>query len=304
MRENPDLHFQAEELASSLPPLMVAAERVASTVSQGVHGRRRVGSGETFWQFRRYQPGDPTQLIDWRQSAKSQPVYVRENEWEAAQSVWLWRDDSPSMNYGSSRELPTKLVRANLLVLALASLLARGGERFTVLGSGIAPGTGRGMLHRLAMTVEDENQQHPSANLPAFEPLPRYAQIVLVGDFLSPLDAVHETVAAFAAQGVRGHMLQVMDPAEEALPFAGRVHFEGMESEGDVVIGRVESAREEYKVHLTRHRDALETIARRVGWTFAIHHTDHPPESPLLALYLALSVDPTSKGSLARVLGR
>ncbi|MDP6603980.1 MAG: DUF58 domain-containing protein [Rhodospirillales bacterium] len=302
MRGGPDLHFQAEELASSLPPLMVAAERVASTVSQGVHGRRRVGSGETFWQFRRYQPGDPTQLIDWRQSAKSQPVYVRENEWEAAQSVWLWRDNSPSMLYGSSREVPMKSVRANLLVLALASLLARGGERFTILGSGISPGTGRGMLHRLAMMVDDE--QTAGANLPAFEPLPRYGRIVLVGDFLSPLDVVKETVDAFATQGLRGHMLQVLDPAEEALPFAGRVHFEGMESEGDVIIGRVESAREEYKVHFTRHRDALESIARRVGWTFAIHHTDHPPESPLLALYLALSVDPTSRGSLARVLGR
>ena len=302
MRGGPDLHFEAEELASSLPPLMVAAERVASTVSQGVHGRRRVGSGETFWQFRRYQPGDPTQLIDWRQSAKSQPVYVRENEWEAAQSVWLWRDASPSMRYGSSREVPTKTVRANLLVLALASLLARGGERFTILGSGVPPGTGQGMLHRLAMMVEDEQLAGPS--LPAFQPLPRYGRIVLVGDFLSPLDAVKETVDAFAAQGLRGHMLQVLDPAEEALPFAGRVHFEGMESEGDVVIGRVETAREEYKVHLARHRDALKTIARRVGWTFALHHTDRPPESPLLALYLALSVDPASRGSLARVLGR
>ena len=95
--QSSDLHHRAEELAAHLPPLLVAAERVAATVSQGVHGRRRVGQGETFWQFRRYQFGDSTQLIDWRQSAKSQPVYVRETEWEAAQSVWLWRDGSPSM---------------------------------------------------------------------------------------------------------------------------------------------------------------------------------------------------------------
>ena len=96
------LRQRAEEAAAALPPLLVAAERVAATVAQGVHGRRRVGQGETFWQFRQYQPGDAASRIDWRESAKSQRLYVRETEWEAAQSVWLWRDGSASMDYTSA----------------------------------------------------------------------------------------------------------------------------------------------------------------------------------------------------------
>ncbi|MBU6472987.1 MAG: DUF58 domain-containing protein, partial [Alphaproteobacteria bacterium] len=75
---------QAEALAAGLPPLQVAAERLASSVSLGVHGRRTAGMGETFWQFRRYQAEDPSTAIDWRQSAKSQHLFVREREWEAA----------------------------------------------------------------------------------------------------------------------------------------------------------------------------------------------------------------------------
>src|ERR1700722_16982198 len=98
----------AEALAGRLPPLLVAAERVASTVAQGVHGRRRVGSGDSFWQFRGYSPGDAITRIDWRQTAKSERAYIRENEWEAAQSVWLWADRSPSMAWHSARNLPTK----------------------------------------------------------------------------------------------------------------------------------------------------------------------------------------------------
>src|SRR3954451_5604219 len=98
---------RSESVAARLPPLLVAAERVAATVAQGVHGRRRVGTGETFWQYRRYEPGDSAARIDWRQSAKTQPVYVRENEWEAAQSVWLWHDRSDSMNWRSTPHLPT-----------------------------------------------------------------------------------------------------------------------------------------------------------------------------------------------------
>src|SRR5438128_12589561 len=152
------LRERAEQAAASLPPLLVAAGRVAITVAQGVHGRRRVGQGETFWQFRQYQPGDAASRIDWRKSAKSERLYVRETEWEAAQSVWLWRDASASMDYTSAGyvpggEWPTKRDRAQLLLVALASLLVRGGERLTVLGSGMAPMSGRIALSRVAELV-------------------------------------------------------------------------------------------------------------------------------------------------------
>src|SRR5438105_13132300 len=152
------LRDRAEQAAAVLPPLLVAAERVAVTVAQGVHGRRRVGQGETFWQFRQYQPGDAAARIDWRESAKSQRAYVRETEWEAAQSVWLWRDASVSMDYSSAdyvpgAEWPTKRDRAELILVALASLLVRGGERLTLLGSAVTPMTGRVALSRLVQLI-------------------------------------------------------------------------------------------------------------------------------------------------------
>ena len=269
---------------------MVAAERVAAMVSQGVHGRRRVGQGETFWQFRRYQPGDSTQRIDWRQSAKSVPVYIRETEWEAAQSVWLWRDASPSMAYRGGDDRPTKAHRADILLLALAALLLRGGEHVTVFGSGLPPASGRSVLERLATVIEGD--QVPDDGLPAYEHLPRYARLVLIGDFLSPLEAVKKCVDGFAAGGVRGHLLQVLDPAEEALPFAGRVHFQGMERDGDVVIGRVETVRDDYQARMAAHQGALGNLARAAGWTFATHHTDVAPQSALMALYAAMTIEP------------
>ena len=129
-----DRRRRAEQLAARLPPLLVAAERVAATVAQGVHGRRRVGVGETFWQFRPYQPGDAAGRIDWRQSARSAQLFLRDQEWEAAETVWLWVDASGSMAYRSAARLPTKQDRATLLVLALASLLTRAGERIALLG--------------------------------------------------------------------------------------------------------------------------------------------------------------------------
>ena len=288
---NGDTHHRAEALAADLPPLLVAAERVASTISQGVHGRRRVGQGETFWQFRRYEFGDTVQHIDWRRSARSDPLYIRETEWEAAQSVWLWRDGSPSMNFRSRGNLETKRQRADLLLLALASLLIRGGERTALLETGMIPASGRAVMHQLWMMLENGHVPNgiTDNSLPGLDPLPRYARVVMIGDFLSPFDEIEAMVEAYAGRGIRGHLIQVLDPAEEQLPYVGRVLFEGPEAEGEVLIPHVESLRDAYQGELARHRDDLRALASRAGWSFAFHHTDHAAEGPLMALYLQLS---------------
>ena len=286
------LRREAEAAAGALPPLPVAADRVAATVAQGVHGRRRVGQGDSFWQFRRYQPGDPAQAVDWRQSAKSRFAFVRETEWDAAQSVWLWADASASMRYRSSDRLPDKAGRAALLALALASLLVRGGERIALLGAGVAPSSSRAALDRMADHLATNHlaaaaQRGPS--LPAPQPLPRHGRLVLIGDMLSPLDEIDPLVRGYAARGVRGHLLQLLDPVEETLPFHGRIRFRGLEGEGAALVGRVEAVRGEYAALLRAHRQGLADLARAVGWTFAMHRTDRSPQSALLALHRALA---------------
>jgi uncharacterized protein (DUF58 family) len=288
------LRQRAEQAAATLPPLLVAAERIAATVLQGVHGRRRVGQGETFWQFRVYQPGDPIQSIDWRQTAKGDRAYVRENEWEAAQSIWLWCDGSPSMDYRSERNLPTKRERAAVLSLALASLLTRAGELVGALArdpSLLRPGAGRAVMNRLAVAFA--LPATPGApSLPAVDPLPRHSRLAMVGDLLSPVGEIERIVRGYAARGVRGALVQVLDPAEVALPFAGRVRFQSLEGEADVLIGRVETVRDEYLRLMEAHRAALADVARQAGWAFITHRTDQPPQAALLGLHQALAQSP------------
>ncbi len=278
---------ESEELAARLPPLLVEAERVAATVVPGTHGRRRVGSGDSFWQFRRYQPGDPVGMIDWRQSAKADPLFIREKEWTAAQSVWLWPDSSPSMAYRSDRNLPEKGERATVLLLALALLLVGGGEKVALLGAGQRPMTGGGAIGRLTEALLRGGVD--PASLPPPAPLPRHAQVVLLGDFLAPLDELEAALKHLAGGGAVGHIVQILDPAEEALPFAGRVLFAGLEGEGRHLVGRAEDVRDEYVARLAAHRDGLAALARGLGWSFTLHHTDTPPQAALLALHATLS---------------
>lgn len=295
---NRTLRAEAEALSAPLPPLLVAADRVAATVAQGVHGRRRTGQGETFWQFRGYEQGDPPQLIDWRQSGKTDRVFVRELEWEAAQSLWLWRDGSASMAWRSYDDLPEKRERAELLLLATASLLVRAGEHVALLDRPGPPRAGRGTLMRMAMQLQREHAADPKAaaekpeasGIPPARDLPRNAELVLIGDFLCPPDELGERIRNYAANGIHGHMVQVLDPAEETLPYHGRIRFEGLEGEPNWLLSRVEGVRERYLARLNALRESLEDLAASVGWSLTLHRCDHAPEAAVLALYQALSL--------------
>ena len=288
-----DTYFRAEELGANLPPLMVAAERIASTVSQGIHGRRQVGQGETFWQFRRYQFGDSVHNIDWRQSGKSQRVYIRQSEWEAAQSVWLWRDNSASMDFASTPDKPKKSERAALLALALASLLFRGGEYVALSGSGRAPSNNRSALQEMALSLSSgtfsSSEDNSLRGVPSTESLPRDARMVLFGDFLDDPQHLADTLTQYADKGVQGLVVRLIDPAEEALPYGGRVLFEGMEGDGEVLVEQVDDAREAYGECWREHGAKVSDLVARAGWGYMVHHTDHSPEEALMHLYLLLS---------------
>lgn len=290
------LLIAAEDLAQRLPALLVAAERVAATVFQGVHGRRQVGQGESFWQFRRYEPGDATARIDWRRSARSDRLYLRQTEWEAAQTVWLWRDATASMSYRSSSNWRSKRETAEVLLLALATLLQRTGERASLVGRPDVRVAARGGCERLAEALLLEEDAAAAAALPKTAPPARNARLVVFSDFLVPLPAIRAAIEAFAAAGIHGHLVQIIDPAEATLPFAGRVLLEGGEGEGEILFGRIEALRPAYQQRLLAHHDAILALVRAAGCTLMVHHCDRPAQAALLALYTALGATPPRWG--------
>lgn len=288
--------YQAAEIAERIPPLLLAARRIAATIEQGVHGRRRVGRGEAFWQFRQYYPGDELRRLDWRQSAKTDRLYVRQMEWSAAQTAFLWCDLSASMRFSSRRDLPTKLDVAQVLTLALAGAMSRAGERVALLGSGERPSAGRFVLesiaHRLAhVASQAEGSAAAKFSIPPQGFLPPHAHVVLVSDFLAPLEELKAAINRFAGTACRGHLIQVLDPAEFDLPYMGRVRFEGVEGEGDLLMSRAENIREDYKTELANHWESLKLLAQSAGWSLSRHVTDQSAAKSLLDAYQWLAAD-------------
>ena len=283
------VRHDAESAAALFPPMLLEAERMAQAVSAGLHGRRRAGPGETFWQHRPYAFGDPVSAIDWRQSARAADrLYVRQNEWEAAAAAYLWRDPSHSLDYASQKSLPTKRRRADILLAALTILLSQAGERIGVLGEDRRPFQGRTAPERMleALHIGEFND---ATGAPPVASVPAGARVVMASDFFTAPESVERAVAALASSGAQGVLLQVCDPAEEDFPFEGRVEFRDLESKDRLIFGQTASLADAYKAKFAAHRGALEAIAQQSGWRFFVHRTDHAPQTALLSLFTAIA---------------
>lgn len=278
------LRPRAEALGQSLPPLLAGADHLAHTVMLGEHGRRRAGMGDEFWQYRAAAQGDAARMIDWRRSARTDAHFVREREWQAAQSVTLWVDSGQSMAFSGAKNRAPKEHTAQLLALALGVLLLRGGERVGL--SGTPPRPGRAQILRLADALAADSADEHSA--PDLAMTPMHGRVVLISDFLGPLDGVEEALARAAARNARGVLLQVLDPAEEAFPFDGRTVFESMTGTTRFETLEARGLRDAYLARLAERKARLADLARASGWMFHTHHTGDPPQSALLWLYRAM----------------
>jgi uncharacterized protein (DUF58 family) len=268
-------------LAASMPRLMLEARRVAATVIHGLHGRRRAGPGENFWQYRRFVSGEPAARIDWRRSARDDHLYVRELEWEAAHTVWIWPDRSPSMNFASPLVRDTKLFRALVATMALAEVLVEGGERVGIPDL-MRPTGSRNVIDRMAQSVVHDQAERASLP-PNFAPSP-LSEIVWLSDLWTGIGEIRRTIAQLSANGARGHIVQVVDPAEETFPYWGRVEFVEPEGGGRITAGRAETWRTDYTARVQRHRAEIRAETDRLGWSFTIHRTDRSASELLLAL--------------------
>ncbi|MEP5757748.1 MAG: DUF58 domain-containing protein [Litoreibacter sp.] len=281
------LRHRAETHANGFPALLAQAEHLAAAVQLGEHGRRRAGMGDEFWQYRPAELGDGLRDIDWRRSGKSDAHFVRQKEWQAAQSVMLWVDDALSMTYAGGNDRPTKGHRARVLATALCVLLNRGGERFGLADRGTPPRSGEPQIGRIAMHLMapsgDADYGAPNARV-----LPPGSMAVFISDFLGDPAAVEKALTQAADRGVKGCLMQILDPDEEAFPFDGRTVFETMSGATRFETLQAKSLREAYVTRLASRKAQLQEIAKHTGWRFMCHHSSDPATKALLWLYTSL----------------
>ncbi|MEP1208996.1 MAG: DUF58 domain-containing protein [Rhizobiaceae bacterium] len=278
---------RSRERAALIPDLLIEAQRIANTVTNGWHGRRRRGTGDTFWQFRPYDQGESLSRVDWRRSARDDSVYVRDQEWEAAHTVWVWADSSPSMLYASETAQVSKQSRALVLALAMTEILAKSGERVGWPGVTNAKSS-RVAAERIAAELMVANSEDHLA-FPPLTQIRRRSELIVFSDFLEPLPETMARINNAAEQGIHGSLVHVIDPAEERFPYSGRTEFTDPESGNKLTFGRAETLADDYVSLFNARKSALAEQCKRLGWNYIIHHTDNLASTALVALHVRLS---------------
>jgi uncharacterized protein (DUF58 family) len=291
---SPGRHETADalSLAKRMPRLVLESRRVAATLSHGIHGRRRAGVGESFWQFRPFVTGEAAHRIDWRRSGRDDRLYVREREWETAHTIWFWIDRSASMAYMSDLAQAPKIERALVLGLALGDSFVEAGERVGLLGL-MPPRASRQIAEKIGETLVGDRWSLDD-DLPPRAPVATLDEAVLISDFLSPVSEIAAAVEAISGRGARGHLVMIVDPVEETFPFQGQAVLHDLEVGLQLRVGDAGSWGRAYRNRITAHREAVAEAARRRGWTFTIHRTDRPASEVALRV---LTLVTTARGA-------
>ncbi len=274
------LRADAEQLAGHLPALLLKAEQIAATINVGQHGRRRVGTGEDFWQFKSYSTGDERSQIDWRQSAKRGEMFIRQKELESSENAWFWVSESPTMQFKTEASNFSKLEYAKLITLALCVLLNKADENVGILGKMEKAAHGSAHLETLtdALLADDitDTQEALKASSASAK-----SKIILFSDFLQPIDELQMQISQMAANKSKGAFIHIADPAEVTLPYTGRVSFLNMQGEPAVDFKRVENIKEDYLEAFKAHQNALIALAKKFDWRYKFLTTEQSPASAL-----------------------
>ncbi|KEG19275.1 DUF58 domain-containing protein [Bartonella bacilliformis] len=257
---------------ANIPYCLLQARLIANTMITGWHSQRKHGNGENFWQFRLYTEGEPITRIDWRRSARGKNTYLREYEWEMAQTVWIWPDQSASMQYCSRFSKSSKGNYAIILSLALATLLARSGEHIAIPDL-MAPTMTSNVAERMALALIHYQDENP---FPNFSTITRFSQVIIISDFLDHPEMIIQNLGALAAKQVNVHLIEVADPAEESFPYTGRTEFFDPETKEKILLGRAEHLREDYCNLYQARRQELINFCSHQGWTYYVSKTDRP----------------------------
>ena len=215
----------------------------------------------------------PRARVDWRRSARDDHLYVREQEWEAAHTVWIWPDRSPSMVFASPLVWETKLDRALIIAFALAEILVEGGERVGIPGL-LRPTASRNVVEKIAQAIlhDHAGAHQPAADLRALAAVRSHRAF----GFVEPDRRSHQTRSRNCPRrGASGHIVQIVDPVEETFPYAGRIEFVEPEGAGTITAGRAETWRDDYQC---AHRAPPRRHSRRNRPArLELHHSSHRP---------------------------
>lgn len=278
-----------------LPALMrirsleLRAKLVMEGFWKGLHRSPLHGFSAEFSEYRAYVAGDDPRFIDWKVMARSDRCFVKKFEEETNLRCQLLFDVSASMAYGSGSH--TKLDYTATLAATLSLFLREQGDAagVTLFDERIVehlPAQGRsGQWHALLLHLQraqaatkGQGRRFPLRALG--ELVRRRAMLILLSDFLTPLDDMDRDLGLLTAMQHDVVIFHVLDPAEIEFPFEESAMFTDVEGGGRLLL-EPSAARKNYLQRFQAHVDRLRALCARHGVEYRLVRTDAPLEQDL-----------------------
>lgn len=255
--------------------LELRARHVVEGFATGLNRSPYHGFSVEFTEYRQYVEGDDPRYLDWRLVARSDRYYVKRFEDETNLRCLILLDASRSMDFGSVGH--TKFDFARTLAATFGRFLisqrdAVGLARFSGdVDEYLPPRYRAGHWRRLLVMLD-----HPCTGRATdlAQPLERVAErlskrgmMVVISDFLAPLDRIETSLGCLTARGQEVLVFQVLDPAELHFDFDQPELFEDLETGKQLYVDPA-MLRRDYLSKMAEHLAAVETICGRLGVTY------------------------------------
>ncbi len=264
------------------------ARAVVEGFRTGLHRSPYHGFSVEFTEYRAYTPGDDLRYLDWRVFARNDRFFIKKYEDETNVRCHFIVDQSRSMDTGTVGW--TKARYAATFAATLAYFLHQQNDAAGLLTFDAAvrdwlparhrPGHLRSLLRALDQPVGGRSTDLDAPLQRVQELVRRRGLLVVVSDFLAPLDTWQRHLTTLAAAGQEIVLFQVLDPAELTLEFPASALFEDAES-GRALFINPAVARAEYRQRLAQHQEALAKKAAELGAGFYTLLSDQPLERGL-----------------------
>ena len=257
--------------ASLLPKLLSNSSLLLQSILVGLHSTRFAGKGENFWQFKEYTQGESINNVDWRKSASSKRILIKQNEKELAKTIYFFFDKSLSMNFKSSSADYNKLFFSALFTLTLTRLFSKSKEEIFIFNNRNKPINFSNNFDKFNKSFLENNINF---SLPDPSLFKDKSFCIFFSDFFFDKTGLVEIIKNFKNRRILGLLIQILDPKEASFKINRNTRLKDMETNETITLDPDENFSNTYKKKLSELQFDLNKICYNSGWKFSKFYTN------------------------------
>ena len=282
------LFTSSERISNLLPSLLSHSSILLKNIYAGLHSTRFAGKGENFWQFKEYTLGESVVNIDWRKSASSKKILIKENEKELSKTIYLYFDRSLSMNYKSKGVLYSKFFFSALFTLTLCKLFSNNKEKVFIFNSDNKPINCSANINNFDKSFLSNKNKH---SFPIINHFKDNSLCIFFSDFLFEIREFENLLIKFKKKGILGHIIQVLDPLELNLKLHSTALLNDLETNETLLFNKDKDIENQYNIKIKELEQSLRNIASNSNWKYYKYSTDKNISKFLINLSKNILVD-------------